>query len=348
MSAPPPVSDRAGVLCAGSVIVDFAKIVDRYPVREQLAVIEQISTSTGGPGLNMAVDLRMLGATWPVAIAGAVGADESGAFVLSECDRLSIDRSALRTVPGHATSFTDAMVEARGGRRTFFHHRGANDRFDGADIDVSASSARLLHVGSPGIHAAMDRPVGETGNGWSALLVRARAAGLRTNMELVGIEAARLRELSLPCLPHLDSLIINDVEAAAVTGRELAAASPDGAAADWATMEATVLDLIGLGVAQVAVVHFPDGCVAADASGRTWRQTSVRVPEPEVRNTTGAGDAFAAGVLFGLHEEWTIERCLRLGVAAAAMSIRDASTSAGVLPVADCLAAAERYGHHDA
>lgn len=336
--------ERTGVLCAGSIIVDVGKTIDRYPEPEHLATIEQISSSTGGPALNMAVDLRMLGADWPVAIAGAVGDDENGSFVLLECARHGIDSARVHTVSGALTAFTDAMVEADGGRRTFFHHRGANALFDGTWTDVEASTARILHVGAPGIHPVMDAPQPDGGNGWSALLTRARAAGLRTNLELVSIDPDRVAELARPCLPLLDSVVINELEASAIAGVDVEPCGADGAV-DWACLERIAHELIARGVSTLAVVHFPAGCVAAAPGGRTWRQGSVRVPHNEIRSTTGAGDAFAAGVLFGLHEDLPVERCLELGVAAAGMSVRSPHTSAGIQRAEVCLAAAAHDGH---
>lgn len=333
------------MLCAGSIIVDVGKVIDHYPEREHLATIEEISASTGGPALNMAVDLRMLGADWAVGVAGAVGDDENGAFVLTECARHRIDSAGVRTVKGAVTAFTDAMVEADGGRRTFFHHSGANSLFDGSRTDVESSRARILHVGAPGIHARMDESEPGGGNGWSTLLARARAAGLRTNLELVSIEPARIARVTRPCLPLLDSIVINELEASAVTGIDATASGPDGGV-DWVALEQSALELVALGVSTLAVVHFPAGCVAAAPGSRTWRQGSVRVPRNQVRSTTGAGDAFASGVLFGLHENWPVERCLELGVAAAGMSVRSMLTSAGIQPAAACLAAATQYGHH--
>jgi sugar/nucleoside kinase (ribokinase family) len=64
-----------------------------------------------------------------------------------------------------------------------------------------------------------------------------------------------------------------------------------------------------------------------------------------VRSTTGAGDAFAAGVLFGLHDDWPVERCLELGVASAATSLGSPHTSAAIQPAADCLATAATHGY---
>ena len=108
-----------GVLCAGTVLVDVAKVIDAYPALDHLATIEQVSLSTGGPGLNMAVDLRMLGAAFPIGVLGAVGDDEHAAFILAECARLGIEVAGVRKLAGAVTSFTDGMIERNGGRRTF-------------------------------------------------------------------------------------------------------------------------------------------------------------------------------------------------------------------------------------
>jgi sugar/nucleoside kinase (ribokinase family) len=342
------MSDRArpgaGILCAGTILVDAGKVIDRYPALDHLAMIEQVSLSTGGPSLNMAVDLRQLGAAFPVGLLGAVGVDAHAAFILAECARLVISTAGVRELAGAVTSFTDVMVERDGGRRTMFHHSGANARFDAASADLAAPAARILHAGAPGIHPIMDRPLPGGGNGWSALLRRAQAAGLHTNLELVSLRPERTAEVALPCLPHLDSIVINELEAGALTGIDAPAPTADGPV-DWPALEAMALGLVERGVSVLAVVHFPAGCVAAAPGGRTWRQGSVRLRREQVRSTTGAGDAFAAGVILGLHEGWPVERCLRLAVASAAACVRSPSTSAGITPAAACLAAADRAGY---
>jgi sugar/nucleoside kinase (ribokinase family) len=335
---------RAGVLCAGTIVVDVGKVIDAYPALDHLATIEQVSLSTGGPGLNMAVDLRMLGAAFPIAMLGAVGDDEHAAFILAECARLGIDTAGVRTLAGAVTSFTDAMIERTGGRRTFFHHSGANALFDASTADLQHSPARMLHAGAPGIHPVMDSPHPAGGNGWSALLQRAQAAGLHTNLELVSLEPGRVAEVALPCLPYVDTIVINELEAGALTGIDASVPTADGPV-DWPALEAMALGMIDRGVSLLAVVHFPAGCVAAGPGGRTWRQGSVRLPREQIRSTTGAGDAFAAGVILGLHEGCPVERCLRLAVASAAACVRSPSTSDGIQRAEACLAEADRAGY---
>jgi sugar/nucleoside kinase (ribokinase family) len=342
-----PARPGGGILCAGTILVDAGKVIDAYPALDHFATIEQVSLSTGGPGFNMAVDLRMLGAAFPIAMIGAVGDDEHGAFLRAECARLGIDAAGVRTLAGVVTSFTDVMVERDGGRRTMFYHGGANVLFDASDTDLEACGARILHAGAPGIHPIMDSPLPGGGNGWSALLRRAQAAGLRTNMELISLKPGHQAEVALPCLPYLDSVVINELEAGALTGIDRPAPTADGPV-DWAALEAMALGLIEHGVSALAVVHFPAGCVAAAPGGRTWRQGSVRLPRNQVRSTTGAGDAFAAGVVLGLYQGWPVGRCLRLAVASAAACVRGPDTSGGLKDADACLAEADEAGYRPA
>ena len=258
---------RAGILCAGTILVDVAKVIDAYPALDHLATIEQVSLSTGGPGLNMAVDLRMLGAAFPIGVLGAVGDDEHAAFILAECARLGINSAGVRKLQGAVTSFTDAMIERDGGRRTFFHHSGANALFDSSTAELETPGARILHAGAPGIHPVMDSPLPGGGNGWSALLQRAQAAGLHTNMELVSIEPGRIAEVAAPCLPYADSIVINELEAGALTGIDASVPTADGPT-DWPALEAMALGMIERGVSTLAVVHFPAAPQPPGSRGR--------------------------------------------------------------------------------
>ncbi len=335
---------RCGVVCAGSIIVDAGKTIDAYPPIDRLAIIDSVAVSTGGAALNMAVDLRRLGASFPVKLIGVVGDDANGAYVRAQCVRMGIDDGAVWTLPSGTTSFTDVMVERDGGRRTFFHHIGAQAVFAADDVDIAVLGVRILHAGAPGLFGRMDATRADGDNGWSALFRRARSAGIHTNLEMASLAPARNRTVVEPCLPHLDSIVVNELEAGALTGIEPPATDADSPL-DWGTLEAMATGLLSRGIRRLAVVHVPGGAIAAAPGGRTWRQGSVRVPREAVRSTTGAGDALAAGVLFGVHEGWPVQASLRLGVAAAAACVRDAHTSDGITAAEACLVSAERDGY---
>ena len=337
-------AERSGVLCVGSALVDYGKTIDAYPPIDALATIEDISRSTGGAALNLSRDLRRLGAPFPVELLGCVADDADGAFILAACADDAIETGRVRVRDGATTAFTDVMVEREGGRRTFFTYLGTNGLLEVEPGELAGIEARILHVGNLGFHPLMEQTGSDGTSGWTRLLAAAQAAGLHTNLELATLAPERLERVVGPCLPHLDSVIINELEASALTG--IRASAPDAdAPVDWPAMEALAQGLIERGVSSLAVVHFPAGAVAAMPGGQVWRQGSVRLAPDQVISTTGAGDAFASGVIYGLHEGWSVEACLRLGAAAAAACIRDAHTSDGIGSVSECLALADGLGY---
>ena len=174
-----------------------------------------------------------------------------------------------------------------------------------------------------------------------ATLAAARRAGLATNLELMSIGRERVAALAGPCLPHLDTLIVNDFEIGAVAGIETRRAG----AADPNAIRAALAAALSRGPMRLAVAHFPAGAIALSRDGDVFAVGSVADPKEAIAGVNGAGDAFAAGLLYGLHEERGVEEALRLGHACAAASMRAVSTTAGVGKVAECLALAERWGY---
>ena len=130
-----PASARSGLLAGGNWIIDQVKLIDVYPQPEQLANIRRQAQGTGGAPYNVLVDLAKLGVSFPLFAAGLVGKDPLGELILADCRKYKIDARFLRATSEAPTSYTDVMTETNGGRRTFFHHRGANALWDGDDLD---------------------------------------------------------------------------------------------------------------------------------------------------------------------------------------------------------------------
>lgn len=334
---------RRGVVTAGALTVDRVKRVDAWPPQESLAFIEGESHEGGASTFNMAVDLRRLQAPFPVSVTGIVGDDADGRLIRRTLEAEGVDVSGVRTTTASATSYTDVISVSRTGKRTFFHSPGTNAVATPDDYDVSQSSARWLHLGMPGVHRLLDAPWGEDANGWVPILRRARAAGLFTNVELVSLDAARVAAVARPFLPHLDALIVNDAEIGAVAGQTTVTSG----ITDPQACLAAARRVLEAGAMQVVVVHFPLGSVAVTRDGRVLAQASVAVPDAEIVGSNGAGDAFAAGVLLALHEDWPLEEALVLGHAAAAASLRALTTIGSVEPWRACLDLAARWGWRD-
>jgi len=334
------MSLRRGVLSAGTWCVDFNKSIPAWPPEDTMTYIVDLDRQGGGSGSNMAINLRRLDPALPVEGMGIVGDDDDGRFLLHQCDLFGIGRQGLATVPGGATPFADCFNSLGSGRRTHFYHPGVADLLSPEHFDFSRTQARILHLGLPGAHKLMDAPWrGET-TGWAAVLKAARASGLQTNLEMVSTERSKVRAFGVSCLPHLDLLIVNDYEIGCVAGIE----TRDANGAVSARVEEALRAAVVMGPVKLAVAHFPEGAIAIAADGTRFASGSVAMPASAIAGVNGAGDAFAAGMLYGWHEGWGIEKSLRLGHASAAASMREVPTTTGVAPVADCLALADKYG----
>jgi len=335
------MTERRGVLSAGTFCVDFNKSIARWPEEDTSNEVLAIERQGGGSGFNMAIDLKRLDPSFPVEAMGVVGDDDLGRFLFHECDAHRVDRAALHALEGGATMSVDAFNVASTGRRTHFYHQGVAAEMTPENFDFSSTRAKILHLGLPGAHKAMDRPWRGEASGWLAVLRKARIAGLAANLELMTTGAERLAELGRPCLPYLDWLIVNDYEIGALAGIETRRA--DGST-DPAAVARAIDAALALGAMEWAVAHFPEGAVAGGRDGSRVALGSVAVPQGAIVGANGAGDAIAAGMLYALHEQWPIQKCLELGHASATASMRAMSTTEGVATAGECLALAKRWG----
>lgn len=332
--------ERYGIACAGNWVVDRVKVIDQWPAQDTLATIHAESRGGGGGAYNVSVDLSRLGAPFPLTAVGCVGDDADGQFVRDELDVCGIDPTWLRTCPGLFTSYTDVMQVAENGRRTFFHHWGANAALRPEHFPFEELTARWVHLAYLLLLPGLDAPDAAEGSVGAGVLRRLRAAGLHTSLDVVSSLGPRAREVVLPALPHVDALIINELEAGALSG----VAMPDNdAELDLGALSEAAERLLAAGVNDLVAIHLPAGGYLRRRDGGSWFQPSLDLPAEFVQGTVGAGDAFAAGLLFALHEGWSPEKGLELAVATAAGCLRAPTCTAGVGPVAEMLGLIEAY-----
>ena len=338
------MSARSGIVAGGNWIIDRLKVIDTYPAQDALANIISESVGNGGSPFNILVDLAKLGASFPLAGVGLIGDDANGKWVLEQCRENRIDTSRLQIHPVASTSYTDVMTVQATGRRTFFHQRGANASLDEEHFQFRENTARIFHLGYLLLLDRMDRADPEFGTVAARTLSRATEAGYKTSIDVVSEDSDRFAQVVLPALRHVDYCILNEFELGRTTGLEIRSA--DGL--DIKALRTAAQRLLEAGVREWVIVHFPEGACALSRDGRLRSQGSLQMPQDAVVSTVGAGDAFAAGVLYGLHENAPIEAALRDGTCAAAACLRGAGTSDGILALKDCLELANKFGFRPA
>jgi sugar/nucleoside kinase (ribokinase family) len=77
--------------------------------------------------------------------------------------------------------------------------------------------------------------------------------------------------------------------------------------------------------------------------GRRYSAGALALPDGYIAGAVGAGDAFCAGMLYGLHESWTLEKTVYLASCCAAASLSQPGATGGLRPLADVLAIGQLY-----
>jgi len=332
--------DRVGILCGGNWIIDHVKIIDTFPEQDALASILSQSRGTGGAPYNVLIDLAKLGAGFPLSGVGLVGDDDNGKTIMDDCREFGIDAAQLQTTNEAPTSYTDVMTVQSTGRRTFFHARGANSLLAEKHFDLASSNARIFQLGYALLLDTLDEIADDGTTGAGRLLKQARELGFKTSLDAVSEDSDRFVAVMTPALPHVDYLIVNEFEASRSTGIDVAV---DGKISFEKASEAAQR-LLELGVDELVVIHFPEGALARSRSGEEVRQGSVQVPADRIAGAAGAGDAFAAGMLFGLHDGLPLQECLQLAVSTAASNLSGPTCTGGIKSREECLKVAEELG----
>lgn len=296
--------------------------LSEMPERARLMLVDEMGMYPGGCANNTAIALARLGL--PVQLIGKVGRDPLGDFLLTALAGYGVGTHGVLRDPVVGTSATMVMIDPDGERR-FIHYIGANAGLSFEDVDLKmVEKGSVLHIGGCFILPAMD------GEPTARLLQKARSAGVTTSLDTAWDASGRWLQVLAPCLPHLDYFVPNLAEARAMTNLD-----------EPADVARALLDR---GVRTVALKMGADGCFILTQEGQMVRAPAYQV---EVIDATGAGDAFAAGFIAGIANDWPLEESARLANAVGALCVSGKGAAGGVTTLEKTLefmVSAEEYG----
>jgi sugar/nucleoside kinase (ribokinase family) len=221
------------------------------------------------------------------------------------------------------------MTIKSSGDRTFFHARGANAVFSPKHVPIhtfAEKGADLFHLGYILLLDAMDSEDPEFGTAAARLLSAVQDAGIETSIDVVSESSDRFRKLVVPALKYTDHCILNEIEAQKTTGETIRIDDD----VDKAAVKRAAEKMFSCGVAKTVVIHFPEGAYWKDSTGHEEFQPSYDLDGAGIVSTVGAGDAFCAGVLVGIHEGWQAEECLKAGTDLACACLFAPDTTGGI------------------
>jgi len=267
----------ADIISLGELLIDFVPTV----TGADLASAEAFKKAAGGAPANVAVGLARLGVA--SALMGKVGDDGFGRFLARTLEEAGVDVAPLRLTDAARTALAFVSLRADGEREFLFYRSPSADMlFAPGDVDEAAiRRAKLLHFGSIGLIGEPSR------SGTLHAVAVAKRHGLRVSYD---------PNLRLPLWPSPDAareglrlglaqagiVKIGEEEVSFLTGTEDPIA---GARALWHD-----------GLELMAVTRGGKGCLWL--TGNAEGEVPGLPVEPV--DTTGAGDAFMAGLLAGL------------------------------------------------
>ncbi|WP_117208792.1 carbohydrate kinase family protein [Allorhizocola rhizosphaerae] len=277
------------IVTVGDLVTDVLAVL-RAPLAPGSDTPATMHVSGGGQAANTAAWLAWLGQ--PVTFVGAVGDDQAGRDRLAELHAAGVG-TQVSVRPGASTG--SIVVLTYQGERTMISDRGANLLLAPSDVDAALEmGATHLHLSGYTLLDQASRPAGR------AALAAAQARGVRTSVDASSAAPLLAAQGFLEWVQGVDLLIANEDEAAALIGSEDQAAK--------------LAHAIG---ASAVVKHGPRGATWAGPEGVMHLPT-----EPvHVVDATGAGDAFAAGLLAGWSYANSVEIALREGCRLGAQAV---------------------------
>lgn len=286
------------VWCFGAAHIDRQARAHRA-VRLGTSNPVTIRTSLGGVARNVAETLARLGL--PVGLVSRMGHDPSAERILAEMARLGLDLSLVGRSETSGTASYTAVLEPAGEMAVAIADMGIYDEMGPEALAPALAAAQPA--------AAWFVDANLPAEGLAAVLSHPGRPALVAVDAVSSPKSEKLRGL----LGRIDLLCLNRDEAEAITGQPVT---------DEATAWAALRRLRAEGVGRVVLNRGGAGALVADAAG----EATIAACPAEIVDVTGAGDAAAAGTLYGLVTGLTLAEAARLGRAAAALAL-EASTA---------------------
>jgi sulfofructose kinase len=281
--------------------VDHLIVVPAYPAFDTKVRFTDYQKSAGGQTASAMVALQRLGLR--TAYAGRFGSDDNGRFGRQSLEREGVNLDYVETIAGANNQLAFIIIDARSGERTIVWDRDERLAYaaDEAPIEL-ATRGRVLHID------AHDPPA------CAVMACAAHSVGAIVTADIDNIYQG-LPEL----LPLIDVLITSAEFPHRLTG--------------ISDEHASLIELKArYGCAIVGVTLGARGALIY-CDEKFIESPAFAVPGG-CRDTTGAGDAFHAGFIYGMLRSEDLEICIRLGNAVAALKCRSLG-GRKALPTAD-------------
>jgi ribokinase len=280
------------VIGFGALNVDTLLKVDKIAGAEEESFIRDYTEACGGSAANTIVGLARLGCK--VGFIGKVAEDHEGKLQIDCLKSEGVNTDGIIHSPKGKSGICLGFVDRKGARALYINP-GVNDVIEPRELQWEyVSQTEILHLSSF---------VGEKSFRAQKKVLSSLPEGVKISFDPGSLYAQKGFSAIEPIIQNSFVMMPNAIELKLITGES---DIPEGAAM-----------LIGAGVKIVAVKLGDKGCYVTNGEEK---KTIAPFKVPVV-DTTGAGDAFNAGFLYGLIQNKTLGECGRIGNFVAAKSV---------------------------
>jgi ribokinase len=268
-----------------------------YPCGSKI-LIKKLEFMTGGGGTNTSVALKRLGLK--VAYLGKIGDDENSDMILNKLKSEKIDFVGVK---GKGSSGYSIILDSIEGDRTILAHKGVNNKLVYSEISLKKLKTKWFYFSSM---------VGKSFETLKKLTDYAEKSNIRIAFNPSNYLAEKGADYLKDILDSTDLLVLNREEASLIVGE----GSP----------KKLLKKLTNLGP-EVVITEGKKGVYTLEKG----KLVQVIANDIEVKETTGAGDAFASTFLAGRIKNKDVKTCLRLGLVNAESVIMHKGAKNGLL-----------------
>jgi ribokinase len=276
---------RPEIVGFGHILFDLRCYVDRFPKSDKTSFIKgRMKGSIGGSATNTVCNAAKLGHKG--AVLGKVGFDQNGEFVVKYLRRLGIDTAGVKIDPKSPTGFSLVVVD-KNGQPAVIEMLGANEVILKTELNLRAiDQCKIVHLSGAPLERLEE--VAEYAK------VRGKMVSFDPGRSISRMGFAALSKV----LANTDLLIINRKEAAELGGpRKLVAALPGKT---------------------IVIKRGKKPTIVYDPKAFSFIEVGT-APIPKVIDTTGSGDAFAAGLLVKILEGASVQEAVSYANACGAL-----------------------------
>ena len=277
------------LVAVGHALVDIRLVVSEFPQPDQEADVKKQTWGAGGSAVNVSIAGRRLGLK--TAVIAKIGFDNFGRLIVDELLRENVDISGLR-IGLLPTGVTIVVIDSRGNIIMYGYKGVAEDLAPTEVSEYVISKSKWVHVASLNLETT------------TRVLDIAEKHGVATSWDPGRLISKRPWSELERVVKRVRAVLANEQEYQNMTG-----------VSDYKQAASKVLEA----GAEIAVVK--RGEKGAYLKTRDVEEEVPAFSVREVVDTTGAGDAFAAGFIAGLLRGYSLRKALSYANAVAALKI---------------------------